>query len=60
MAQTKYTKQLLKFIREATSPFHCVQAIKRQLDENGYQELYLNKSWQLALLLSMIALMDLP
>lgn len=47
MAQTKHTRQLMKLVGEATSPFHCVEAIKKQLEDNGFQEIFLNSPWEL-------------
>ncbi|MDO5519354.1 MAG: M18 family aminopeptidase [bacterium] len=45
----KITKRLLTTISESTSPMHCVEESKRQLDAAGYKELVLSEEWQLEL-----------
>ena len=39
--------KLLKLIDEATSPFHAVEAAKRQLQEAGFIECRLGEKWEL-------------
>lgn len=47
MNQTNYIEQLLSLTRKATSQFHTVEAVKEQLSENGYQELFFKDNWEL-------------
>lgn len=43
----KEIKQLLKTLECGVSPFHVVQESKRQLKEEGFEELSLQKAWKL-------------
>ncbi|MEG0228386.1 MAG: M18 family aminopeptidase [Lachnospiraceae bacterium] len=39
--------QLLTLVEEAVSPFHTIEAVKRQLFEAGYEEITLKEEWEL-------------
>lgn len=47
MNRTNYIEQLLTLTEKATSQFHTVEAVKEQLSENGYEELFLKDNWEL-------------
>ncbi|MEG1291538.1 MAG: hypothetical protein RSD28_04485 [Lachnospiraceae bacterium] len=39
--------QLLNLVEEAVSPFHTIEAVKRQLFKAGYEEITLKEEWEL-------------
>nr|WP_312576343.1 M18 family aminopeptidase [Sedimentibacter sp.] len=39
------SKELLNFIEKSPSCFHAIDIIKKELDENGFIELFENKKW---------------
>ncbi len=43
----KKIEKLFQFIENATSQFHTIEATKKQLEANGFQELSLKESWTL-------------
>lgn len=45
--EKEYIDQLLSLTEKATSQFHTVEAVKEQLLENGYKELFLKENWEL-------------
>lgn len=47
MKQINYVDKLLSLIKKATSQFHTVEAVKQQLLEQGYEELYWKENWNL-------------
>ena len=42
-----YTERLFHLLETATSRFHTVQAVEKQLQEKGFERLYLKDRWQL-------------
>lgn len=48
MKDTKIVDKLLSLTEEATSPFHTVSAMERELREAGFAELGLGENWDLA------------
>ncbi len=46
--ELKFANNLLDFIHTSPSPFHVVATIKEQLRANGFDELALTESWDLA------------
>jgi len=43
----KYPKDFLSFIKNAISPYHAVDELKKMYLENGYQELFEAEAWNL-------------
>lgn len=39
--------RLFNLLEEATSQFHTIKAVKAELQENGFEELYLRDKWEL-------------
>ena len=44
---TKTSRELLKFIEKSPSCFHAIRAIKDELNENGFEELFESKKWNI-------------
>jgi aspartyl aminopeptidase len=47
MKTIAYAEELLKLIKEGTSPFHVTGSVARQLEEAGFQKLSLGQDWGL-------------
>lgn len=43
----EHTKKLIQLLEEGTSQFHTILAVKSQLEEQGFEELSLQKEWKL-------------
>ena len=41
----KFKKELIEFIDKSTSCYTCIKEIKKELEDNGYIELYENEEW---------------
>ena len=40
-------QQLFDFIQKSPSPFHAIQTISQQLEQQGFQKLHEHESWKL-------------
>lgn len=40
-------KELIKFIKKSPSPFHAIKTISKELDNNGFEALKENETWNL-------------
>lgn len=49
MENNRIAKDLIKFITDATSPFHVVEKSANLLEEGGFEELDITKPWELDL-----------
>lgn len=45
--EVEYAKELIDFLYESPSPFHAVSNIKKELIENGFNELKENDKWSI-------------
>lgn len=43
----KFKKDLVDFINKSTSCYTCIEVIKKELNSNGYKELYEEEEWNL-------------
>lgn len=47
MAESSVMQRLIRLIREGTSPYHVAANVERQLQEAGYEQLFMDRSWEL-------------
>ncbi len=47
MSQQQFNQQLCQFLQQATTPFHAVQVMSRQLAEAGFVELDDGQNWDI-------------
>lgn len=43
----EHVQELFDFIQQSPSCFHVIENVKKQLTEQGFEELYENKNWQI-------------